>query len=216
MQIKCLIFDFGGIFLNLDEEKTWSGLKEILDPELTSDIWDLVFHPFERGEISEDAFFNRLQRRSKIVLPGDIYVKLWNAMLLDLPVHRIEFLESLKPHYKIFLLSNTNITHLRKVYSQMNKAGILHRFTDAFDKLFFSHELKMRKPETRIYEEVLRQINFAPEHCLFVDDKLENTQAATSLGILSYCHDYHVDIVETWESEIQTLIHSSNSSLTVK
>lgn len=78
--IKCLIFDFGNVLLTLDEEKTNNSFREILDPQRCEDIQEIVFDPFERGEISEEAFFNRLQRRSKEVLSGDIYVDIWNHM----------------------------------------------------------------------------------------------------------------------------------------
>ena len=62
--IKHLLFDFGNVLLNLDEHRTWQGLEEILDPKLCEDINEQVFFPFECGLISEDSFFNRLQRRS--------------------------------------------------------------------------------------------------------------------------------------------------------
>ncbi|MBK9270283.1 MAG: HAD family phosphatase [Saprospiraceae bacterium] len=198
-EIKCIIFDFGGVLLNLDEEKTWSAYQEILDPARIEDVWQQVFYPFERGEISEDAFFNRLQRRSKMVLDGDIYVRHWNAMLLDLPEQRLQFLEKLSDQYPLYLLSNTNITHLRKVQSMMHRTNQYQRFVSCFQQLFFSHELRMRKPELRIYEQVLSMIPFSAEDCLFIDDKEENTLAAKSKGFKVITHDSKADISEAIE-----------------
>jgi len=186
---KALLFDFGGVLLNLDEEKTWNGLREILDPAKSGDVWELVFHPFERGEISEDAFFNRLQRRSTTVLQGDLYVRIWNAMLLDLPESRIAMLELLRDSFDLYLLSNTNITHLRKVRLMLEKKGLWTRFESCFKGMFFSHELQMRKPEERIYREVLEIIRMDARDCLFIDDKMENTQAAQATGMQVYTHD---------------------------
>lgn len=193
---KALIFDFGGVLLNLDEDKTWQGLKEILDPAKAADVWELVFHPFERGEISEDAFFNRLQRRSSTVLQGDLYVRIWNAMLLDLPEPRISLLEGLRDSYELYLLSNTNITHLRKVRLVLERQGLWDRFEGCFRGMFFSHELQMRKPEARIYREVLGIIRRDPQDCLFIDDKADNTEAAAALGLQVLTHDPAFEITQ--------------------
>ena len=81
--IKNLIFDFGNVLLTLDEPKTWNAFKELLDPTKIDDLFKEVMDPFERGEISEEAFFNRLQRRSKVVLNGDVYIDAWNSMYLE-------------------------------------------------------------------------------------------------------------------------------------
>ncbi|MBK8404994.1 MAG: HAD family phosphatase [Saprospiraceae bacterium] len=191
---KALIFDFGNVLLNLNEDLSWEGFKAIMDPSLTADIFEMVFHPFERGDISEDSFFNRLQRRSYHVHDGAEYVKIWNAMLLDFPPHRFEFLKSLRKEYKLYLLSNTNITHLRKVRKKIELENKVIDFEYYFDAVYFSHELHMRKPETRIYLEVLQRTGLNHADCLFIDDKIENVEAARSLGIPSYHHNPEEDI----------------------
>ncbi|MBK6823640.1 MAG: HAD family phosphatase [Saprospiraceae bacterium] len=191
---KALIFDFGNVLLNLNEDLSWEGFKAIMDPSLTTDIFEMVFHPFERGDISEDSFFNRLQRRSYHVHDGAEYVKIWNAMLLDFPPHRFEFLKSLRKEYKLYLLSNTNITHLRKVRKKIELENNNIDFESYFDTVYFSHELHMRKPETRIYLEVLQRTGLNHADCLFIDDKIENVEAARSIGIPSYHHNPDEDI----------------------
>ena len=200
VDLKCILFDLGGVLLNLDEEITRKAYQEILDPALGFDIWEQAFHPFERGEISEDAFFNRLQRRSKQVLPGDVYVRHWNAMLLDFPEERLQFLEKLSGRYDLYLLSNTNICHLRKFQSIMRREDKYDRFVACFRQLFFSHELRMRKPEPRIYEQVLHMIPFSASECLFVDDKPENTEAANTLGFKVITHNDGQDIITRLQS----------------
>lgn len=197
--IKHLLFDFGNVLLNLDEHRTWQGLEEILDPKLCEDINEQVFFPFECGLISEDSFFNRLQRRSLQVLQGDVYVKIWNAMLLDLPEHRIHFLEKLKSDYNIYLLSNTNITHLRSVQHKIKRTYPTLDFEALFNKMYFSHDIHLRKPDPKIFEFVLQDASLLPHECLFIDDKIENIEAAQSLGINSYHHNYNDDIADIFE-----------------
>lgn len=192
--IKNVIFDFGNVLLNLDEKKTYEGLDSILDHEKCKDLKEIVFDPFERGEISEEAFFNRLQRRSLKVLNGDVYYEIWNSMLLDLPAHRIEFLKQIRQQYKIFLLSNTNITHLRKVMRSIKLNLGIQDFNSLFDGTYYSHQIHMRKPERRIYEYVLKEAGIDAKETLFIDDKLENLVEAEHLGINVHCHNPEEDI----------------------
>ncbi|MBK7465661.1 MAG: hypothetical protein IPJ43_01945 [Saprospiraceae bacterium] len=136
--IKNLIFDFGNVLLTLDEPKTWNAFKELLDPTKIDDLFKEVMDPFERGEISEEAFFNRLQRRSKVVLNGDVYIDAWNSMLGVFPQHRIIVLSELREKYKVYLLSNTNITHFRFVSRRIQKQNGISNFAEVlFDKAFF-------------------------------------------------------------------------------
>lgn len=201
--IRNIIFDFGNVLLNLDENATWNRLTDILDSKLCHDIQEQVYDPYERGEISEEAFFNRLQRRSKVVMQGDVYYDAWNAMLGSLPQNRINALIELKKKYKIILLSNTNITHIRYVSKKIKRENnILDFEKDLFDHVYFSHIIKMRKPESRIYQYVIDDAKIIPHETIFIDDKKENTDAALPLGIKSYCHNPSQDIMDIIESII--------------
>jgi FMN phosphatase YigB (HAD superfamily) len=203
--IKCLIFDFGNVLLTLDEEKTNLYFQKILDPQRCEDIQEIVFDPFERGEISEEAFFNRLQRRSKEVLLGDYYVDAWNSMLGHFPENRIQSLISYRKKYKILLLSNTNITHLRTVKRRIKRENGIDDFEiKLFDKAYFSHEIHMRKPEERIYKYVLEKENLIPQECLFIDDKIENCESAIQCGIHAYHHNPKDEIFELLENLIDS------------
>ena len=86
--IKNIIFDFGNVLLNIDESASYRALEDLLDPAKCSDLFPVVFYPFERGEISEEAFFNRLQRRSVKVYNITNYYKARNAMFRDFPANR--------------------------------------------------------------------------------------------------------------------------------
>jgi glucose-1-phosphatase len=197
MPIKTIIFDFGNVLLTLNEKVTIDGFREILDQAKCIDIYEMVFEPFERGEISEEAFFNRLQRRSKKILKGDVYISLWNAMLGVFPQVRIEKLREYRKSYKLILLSNTNITHLRSVRYKIEKENGLADFEKIlFDASYFSHEIKMRKPEKRIFEFVIRENNLLPEECLFIDDKIENIQGAGLVGIHTHHHNPEEEIFD--------------------
>lgn len=52
-----------------------------------------------------------------------------------------------------------------------------------FDALFFSCEIGLCKPDSRVYEHVLRELGAAPHETLFIDDREDNIRAAATLGI---------------------------------
>jgi putative hydrolase of the HAD superfamily len=193
--IKNIIFDFGGVLINLDESITYDILKSILNPELCKNLDEEVIYPFEKGLISEESFFNRLQRRSHKVCAGDIYVHAWNAMILDLPKNRIDFIRSLQKKYRLFLLSNTNITHLRFVNNKLAKENNLGNWSsELFERAYFSHEIHCRKPDEKIYNYVLKDASISSTESLFIDDKLENVMAAEKIGLRTHHHLQHEKI----------------------
>jgi glucose-1-phosphatase len=195
--IKNIVFDFGNVLLNLDESASYDALYSLLDSTKCEDLYDSVFYPFEKGLISEDSFFNRLQRRSKIVYHPEVYMNAWNAMLGDFPPAREVFLHQLKSHYRLFLLSNTNITHIRKVLQHINTENMIADFENSFfEKTYYSFQMGMRKPDSEIYQFVLNDANLLANETLFIDDKIENVNAAAQLGIHAYHHNPKDEISE--------------------
>lgn len=197
LMIKNLVFDFGNVLFDIDESITEKWLAEQLDPEKSKDLMEQVLYPFERGEISEEAFFNRLQRRSKKVLEGSFYYKAWNAMLLGMPAHRFHFLQKLRQSHRVYLLSNNNITHyraLKKIIAEQTSFIAFEK--ECFDKTYYSFEMGLRKPEKACYEFVLTDTGISAKETLFIDDKLENIQSAAAMGIHVHHHDPSQDIVE--------------------
>lgn len=193
--LKNIIFDFGNVLLNLDESATYKALGNILDPLKCGDLNEMVLFPFEKGEISEEAFFNRLQRRSKMVLQPEFYYKAWTAMLLDFPIARENFLNQLKSNYRLFLLSNTNITHLRFVRKKLAQENNIHDFESRFfEKAYYSFEIGMRKPDLEIFQFVLQDSNLKASESLFIDDKIENVNGAKQIGMNAYHHNPAEDI----------------------
>lgn len=192
--LKNIIFDFGNVLVNLDEQATMEALMAVLDPEKMSDFFEMALFPFEKGQISEEAFFNRLQRRSKQVMDGDYYYQAWNQMILDFPENRIQMLRELRSKYRLLLMSNINITHLRYIKRMLQLHNQNPEFENLFDKVYLSFECGMRKPESEFFNFILQQENIIAEECLFIDDRKENTETAIQLGIKSHLHNPSDDI----------------------
>lgn len=178
--INAIIFDFGDIFINLDKPATISGLQKLGMKEWNNEFEQLNLS-FEVGAISPEDFIGGFQKQLPNASKEEI-LKAWNAVLADFPFYRLEFLQELSKKYRLFLLSNTDSIHIN-TFEEKSGVSFYKDFYDCFEKVYFSFDIGMRKPDPKIYQFVLEQNNLAAENTLFVDDKTENTDSAAALGI---------------------------------
>ncbi len=178
--IDTIIFDFGDVFINLDKEATPLALKKLGLKEWNSNL-DALNLDFEKGKISETEFILGFQNYIPNASINQIR-EAWNAVLLDFPLYRLEFLQMVSQKHKLYLLSNTDSIHIEQF---QNKVGIsfYRDFYQCFEKVYFSYKLGMRKPDTTIFEFVIKEHNLLPKNTLFVDDNLENIESARKLGL---------------------------------
>ncbi|WP_445749724.1 HAD family hydrolase [Polaribacter sp.] len=179
--IKNIIFDFGDIFINLDKEATYREMAKLGVSKITPQMIQ-VYQEYEKGLMETADFINYFS--SSFPISKNDLVFAWNAILLDFPENRLEFLQELahSEKYRLFLLSNTNDLHITSV---KNSVGIpfYTEFKNCFEQFYLSHEINLRKPDKEIYEFVLETNQLKPEETLFIDDLKENTDAAKMLGI---------------------------------
>lgn len=198
--IQSIVFDFGDIFINLDKQATLSALEKLGLQKWNATL-DELNEQFERGEISRNTFLEGLQQQ----LPNatqDQILAAWNAVLLDFPQHRLTFLKALSTKYRLFLLSNTDSIHI-SYFEQQNGKGFYEAFYSCFEKIYFSFEMGMRKPDSAIYQRVLNEQQLDPATVLFVDDKKENTDAAAELGIKVWNLQVgQEDVTELYEKDL--------------
>lgn len=177
--INAIIFDFGDVFINLDKQATVDGLRNLGLTEWNDDLNQLNIQ-FETGQITRNNFIEGIQKHIPNASTEEI-LKAWNAILLDFPLYRLEFLQMLSKKYRLFLLSNTDAIHI-ETFEQNNGASFYGDFYKCFEKVYFSFEIAMRKPNLGIYNYVLNEHDLQAKRTLFIDDKKENTDAALSLG----------------------------------
>lgn len=180
--IKTLIFDFGDVFINLNKESTLIELQKLGITSFTEEMLQINIL-YETGKINTESFVNSYLE----LFPNQTSEQLsdaWNAIILDFPEYRLEFIKALseKKEYKLILLSNTNELHIEKVIENMTLERY-NRFKNCFDAFYLSHEIHLRKPNFDIYEFVLNTHKLKPEECLFIDDTLENTESAKTLRV---------------------------------
>lgn len=178
--INAIIFDFGDVFINLDKQATIDGLQK-LGLSAWNDDLDQLNLKYEVGAISEEDFLLGFQKNIPNASIDEIS-KAWNAILLDFPLYRLEFLQMLSKKYRLFLLSNTDAIHI-DTFEQKTGPSFYSDFYQCFEKVYFSFEIGMRKPNPEVYNFVLDQNGLQAKQTLFIDDKKENTDAALALGL---------------------------------
>lgn len=182
--IKNIIFDFGDVFINLDKEATYRELYRLGVEEISEKMIQ-VYYDYEKGLISTDDFVDYFH--NEFAIEKEDLVKAWNAILLDFPLKRLDFLKELTASnkYRLFLLSNTNDMHISWIQKDWGM-DLYNEFKNCFEQFYLSHEIQMRKPNTDIYEFVLEENNLVPSETIFIDDTLENTETAEKLGIKTW------------------------------
>jgi putative hydrolase of the HAD superfamily len=109
-------------------------------------------------------------------------VHAWNAMLLDFQIEKLTLLEKLAPKYPLFLLSNTNELHVPVVRQRLAKLTV-KPLEAYFTKVYFSHDLGLRKPNSEIFEFVCRENNLNLSTTLFIDDSIQHIEGAKKCGL---------------------------------
>lgn len=198
--IKNIIFDFGDIFINLDKQAPLIEMSKFGLTQMTPEL-DTIFKNYEMGLMKSDDFINVLQSIFSDASREQI-ITAWNSIILDFPEERLTFIEQLKKEnkYRLFLLSNTNDLHIEKVKISMGLERF-KRFKNCFEQFYLSQEMKMRKPNSNIYEFVLLENKLIANETLFIDDTKENTVSASELGILCW------NLLVGKEDVIETLNH---------
>lgn len=200
-KIKNLIFDFGGVLLDLDYQKTFDAFGQLLNQPITRDNADEIMgsclQEFERGEMNNETFIWNIQHLKQGNIEPVAIIRAYNAMLLGIRPEIFPFLKDLRKEYKVFLLSNTNALHIRYVMQNiLEKQYGIRDWNAYFDGVYYSHEMGMRKPDAEIYETLVQKENLDPNASIFIDDLQENVSAAMLCGLHAVQHDPALKIEE--------------------
>ncbi len=189
MKYSAIIFDLGGVLIDLDYKKTIDAFVQIgmvdFESVYSQSDQQKLFSDYETGQISTQYFINQLLPFLKSGISPNKVVEAWNAMILDVPAAKIELLERLKKDYPLFLLSNTNDLHVPEVRKKWAK--VTNKPLESFfNTVYFSHEMKLRKPHPEIFTTVCSLENLNPIKTLFIDDSIQHIEGANSIGLQTF------------------------------
>jgi len=183
--IKAVIFDLGNVLIDVDHMIAAKKISRFTDKN-PQEIFNLFFDSelaalFEEGKINALNFFSEVKKILNSKLDYAQFLPIWNEVffLSEKNQEVYNLAKILKGHYKIALLSNTNILHfdyLKKSFS----------IFDAFHNIITSFESGARKPDPLIYKKALDLLEATPQNAFYTDDRAEFIEKACTLGIRGF------------------------------
>lgn len=185
--VDAIIFDFGNVLLDLDYPKIIQEFKKVARKN-QDNIRKLVMDSkilikFETGQIESDRFRMAVNQILDTNLSEDEFEAIWNSMLRSITKERMDKVLKISKKFDTYMLSNSNITHEIAFEEMVMDATGRESIREFFRETYFSHEIGMRKPDKDIYEFVVDDIGIYPSRMLFLDDRLDNIEAAREVGM---------------------------------
>lgn len=184
--VKNIIFDLGGVLLNIEPKKTIEAFTKLGMEQLVGDnglSYDHeIFYLMEQGKVTPEEFRDGVRKLLPEKVSDSQIDEAWTAMLLDFPAIRVQLVKNLRENFKIYLFSNTNAIHVEKYHSNFRKQ---HGFevSTLFEKDFYSNEIGFRKPTSESFQEIIRLSGINAAESLFIDDSKANVEAAIASGL---------------------------------
>jgi putative hydrolase of the HAD superfamily len=183
--IKNILFDLGGVILDIDVHATQKRFYELGLPSLfmqyPENMLTDLFYRYETGKLSTEKYRAEVRRISGLEVTDKEIDEAWCAMLVGIPAERTELIARLKKRYRLYMLSNTCALHapvFEKMY--LNASGVsMHK---VFDRIYYSFEIGYHKPDLEAWEYVIRDARIKPAETLFLDDNIHNIKASQELG----------------------------------
>tara|TARA_B100000674_G_scaffold52546_1_gene36314 strand:+ start:1905 stop:2606 length:702 start_codon:yes stop_codon:yes gene_type:complete len=207
--IKAIIFDLGGVILNINYTLTIKEFEKLGILNSTSyyskNKQKKIFDDLETGKISEKEFINTI--KLKTIHASEHQIKnAWNKMLLDLPIKRVIIIKNMMKNYQTFLLSNTNYIHISFFKNSLSESE-WKLFESAFHKIYFSYKIGMRKPSVKVFQYVLKENHLQPGNVLFIDDSIQHINAAKTIGIITHHLKDSEDLITILTDKFQLKPH---------
>lgn len=188
-KIKNLIFDFGGVIYHIDHEKQIQSFHSLglgnFELFYSQALQKPLFAEFEKGLVAENDFRRELNNILGLNLSSAKLDEAWNSILVDFMDESVNLLLTLRNRYRLFLLSNTNSIHYQ-IYTTQFREKYGFEFNSIFEKVFWSFQIGMRKPDSVVYKFVMNEGGMNPDESVFIDDSVQNTIASTNAGLPGY------------------------------
>lgn len=203
--IKNLVFDFGGVIVDIDKNKAIRQFKELgvtnIEDYLGLYAQKGIFLEVEEGVIDDITFCKKLSELVGKELSYAEVRKAWLSFFLTLEESRLDYIETLKANYNLYVLSNTNPF----IQSWAQSPGFTssgRSLNDYFDKIYTSYEIGYIKPHREIFDFMIKDADLNPSETLFIDDGPKNIEMAEGLGFKTYLATPHKD----WQKDLAEIL----------
>ncbi len=184
--IKTVVFDMGGVVIDLCYERAVKRFKEIGIPDIETMLDPYVqrdcFKQLEAGSISPEEYCETLSKRYGKTFTREEIEYAWLGLVSGVSQYKLDYIQSLRGHYKVYLLSNTNPYVFGWALSdKFSEAG--RGIGSYFDKMYVSYMLGTMKPDPAFFEHMIKDSGLVPAETLFVDDSAHNCEVGRSFGL---------------------------------
>lgn len=203
--IKNIVFDMGGVVVDLKFDQALAAFRELglehpedyINPYRQSGL----FYKFETGTISDEDFVREFSKLTGKEFNLRDTSTAWKSFLDEVKVERLRYIESLRPEYKVYMLSNNNSFILNwadtPAFSKDGKP-----ISAYFDKMYLSYRMHMAKPDREIFDAMIADSGVVPEETLFIDDGPKNVEMGRQVGF----RVYHAENGKDWRADIDEIL----------
>jgi len=192
-EIEALLFDLGGVVFAIDFDRafqSWQAYSRLDPDELRGRFaMDLPYQRHERGEIAAAEYFSHLRAQLQLDASDAEISAGWNAIFGDELTETIDCIRKVSARLPCFAFSNSNPTH-QQAWLETYPGSL-----DAFERIFVSSELGLRKPEAAAFDAIAAATGIRLEAQLFFDDTEENVHAARDAGMPAVHVRSHDDVI---------------------
>lgn len=184
-----IIFDLGNVIIDIDISLTFKALAKYSDGYSADEIAEIItnqnlWSDYEKGLFTDNQFKTLLRSNLFLNATDADIEQAFCALLLPIDPKRIELIKKLSHNHRIFILSNTNHIHFKKVEKMITEAKGTNIIEEEWiECAFLSYEMGMAKPDRAIYQQLMDEAMILPKETLFLDDTLLNVKVAEKLGI---------------------------------
>lgn len=189
--IRNIILDYGNVLFDIDFPKLRQSFIDLGIPDVDAfyghTAQHVLFDAFDKGIITAAQFRNELRNATdNSELSDEAIDAAWNSLLIGVRAGHHELLLQLKGQYRMFLLSNNNEIHYQWIIDYLDRKFGLKGNSSFFEKDYYSHFMRMRKPDKEIFQFVLDAHGLNPAETLFVDDSPQHIETAHQLGLRAH------------------------------
>lgn len=195
-KIKNIIFDYGNVIFEINFKRTQDALLQLgitnVEAFFAHKNHNLIFDDFETASITPAQFRAKIREAANNpALTDDEIDNAWNSLLIGVSANNHDVLLDVKKKYRTFLLSNNNEIHYDWIINHVKENFQINNYDDFFEKAYFSHLMKLRKPNVNIFEQVIKENNLNPAETLFIDDSPQHIEGAKKAGLQTLLMDVH-------------------------
>ena len=200
--IKAIVFDMGGVLIDLDPPGCIQAFKDILGFDKITELLDPfhqkgIYGELEGGQLTTDEFRAAVLAESRPGSRPEDVDRCMDAMIAGMEPYKADLLRDLSRKYPLYLLSNNNEIARIRYHKLLEELGL--DWSTLFREEFCSYQMKMLKPSLEIFRETIRRIGLPPEEILYVDDSPVNVDVARSVGITAVLCPQGEDLRKVFE-----------------